>query len=449
MTRTLDRVPPHSTEAEQGVIGCILLDPSNCLDACLTKLSASGEAFYDLRHRTLFESMVEMQAGGRIVDPITLAENLKARNMLAQVGGLAYIMSLPNTVPSAANLPSYLDIVLEKHTLREILTACATVTQRIYDEKGDKAAGSVLDEFESKALGIRKHDHGTFTQADLVAPALQEIEDRMKSGGIVGVRSGFPDLDRTIGGFSAGDLIVLAGFPGTGKTALLGNIVQNCGVPCGVFSLEMLARRIVARMIASEARVNVRYLREGDDGSMRKLTTAAAKVIQMPVVYDETSDQTITTMRAKARQWLKKYGIKLVLVDYLHLISAAGNEDNREQEVASFAKGLKAMAKELGVPVIALSQLNDEGKLRESRVISQTADVICRLEEDGEEEELHVQPILARVTKCRDGSTGDVKLIFRKAFTRFESCARIDQSDVPQTAKQETERPEYEHPYAD
>jgi replicative DNA helicase len=453
----IDRLPPHSSDAEQGVLGCVLLSPHDCMGECIEKLKRGAEVFYDLRHQTLFEELVLMYDAKEPIDLITLPQRLKDKQLLEGVGGIAYIASLPDAVPSAANLSYYLDIVREKYVLRKMIHTCTDIVGRVYDYEGE--VDSLLDEVEREVLQIvESRESGTFVvMKELVHKAINTIEDyHQRQGMLTGVGTGFPDLDKMTSGLHAGEMIVLAARPSMGKTSLAMNIAEHVAVdlqlPVGVFSLEMTSESLVLRMLCSRARVNLRNIREGflAERDFPKLTGAAGKLSQAPLFIDDTPGLSILQLRAKARRMSTQYGIKLFVVDYLQLVhSTSRRADNRQQEIADISNGLKALAKELEVPIIVLSQLNREfekdkdrkprlSDLRESGAIEQDADIVAMLykaktgdddESDGPEDEAVAVNLL--IAKQRNGPTGDVHLTFMKPYTRFESAAKVSADDVP------------------
>ena len=457
-TGKLDRLPPHSPEAEQGVLGCVLLSPNDCMGECIERFKAGTEVFYDLRHQTIFSMLVEMYDSREAIDLITLQQRLKNKQLLEEVGGIAYLAALPDTVPSAANLSYYLDIVLEKYLLRKMIHTCTEVVGRVYDYEGEVDA--LLDEVERDILRISESrvQNLTITIKDLVKKAISTIEDfHQRQGMLTGVGTGFTDLDRMTSGLHGGEMVVIAARPSMGKTSLAMNIAEYVAIeqrlPVGVFSLEMTSESLVLRMLCSRSRVNLRNVREGflAERDFPKLTGSAGKLANAPLFIDDSSALSILQLRAKARRMWQQYGIKLFVVDYLQLLhSTARRAENRQQEIADISSGIKSLAKELNVPVIVLSQLNRElereknrkprlSDLRESGAIEQDADVVGLLykpssgddEESGNAAEEDAVPVNLLIAKQRNGPTGDVNLTFLKSYTRFESAAKVSEEDVP------------------
>jgi replicative DNA helicase len=456
----VDRLPPHSPEAELGVLGCVLLAPNDCMNECVEKFKSGAEVFYDLRHQTIFTALVDMYDKREAIDVITLQQHLKDKQLLEQVGGLAYLASLPDTVPSAANISYYLEIVFEKYLLRKMIHTCSDVVARVYDHEGE--VDQLMDEVERDILKISEArvTGENDTIKDLVKKAINTIEDyHQRQGMLTGVATGFTDLDKMTSGLHPGEMIVIAARPSMGKTSLAMNIAEHVAIdqklPVGVFSLEMTSESLVLRMLCSRSRVNLRNIRDGflAERDFPKLTGAAGKLANAPLFIDDSSGLSILQMRAKARRMSQQHGIKLFVIDYLQLLhSTARRAENRQQEIADISSGIKSLAKELEVPVIVLSQLNREmekdknrkprmSDLRESGSIEQDADLIGLLykpssgdDEDGAAptgEEHDAVPVNLLIAKQRNGPTGDVNLTFLKSFTRFENAAKISDDDVP------------------
>jgi replicative DNA helicase len=457
---SIDRLPPHSPEAEQGILGCILLSPNECAGECVEKLKAGAEVFYDLRHQMIFKELVGMYDQRESIDIITLQQRLKDKQVLDQVGGIAYLSQLPDLVPSAANLSFYLEIVREKFRLRKMVQLCTQTVANVYDFEGD--ADNLMENFEREALNLQHIDQVTeqVSMKDAVKAAIVTVEEyHMRQGGLIGLPTGFIDLDKMTGGLMNSEMFVLAGRPSTGKTSLAMNIAEfvaiNQQLPVGVVSLETTTHNLVMRMLASLARVNMRNIREGflAERDFPKLTGAAGKLSTAPIFIEDISGISIMEMRARARRLQQAHGIRLLIIDYLQLLIALINgrrPENRQREVAEISSGIKALAKELKIPVIAISQLNrqlDRDKqrkpmladLRESGSLEQDADMVgmlyrCKrqLDEDEEDEDGEVIPVNLRIAKQKNGPCGDVPLTFLKAYTRFESAAKVADEDEPQ-----------------
>jgi replicative DNA helicase len=393
------------------------------------------------------------------IDLITLQQRLKNIQQLENVGGLAYLSSLPDAVPSAANLEYYLDIVLEKYLLRKMIQTCTGIVGRVFDYEGQVDA--LLDEVERDILRISEERvaGASLTIKELVNKAISKIEEyHQNQGMLTGLSTGFADFDRMTTGLHAGEMIVIAARPSVGKTSLAMNIAEHVSlelkVPVGVFSLEMTADQLVLRMLCSRSRVNLRNIREGflAERDFPKLTGAAGKLAGAPLFIDDSSALSILQLRAKARRMWQQYGIKLFVIDYLQLLNSTSRRaENRQQEIAEISGGLKSLAKELSVPIIVLSQLNRElekrgadarprlSDLRESGAIEQDADLVGLLyretkNKDGDDETNEVEqdaiPVKLCIAKQRNGPTGDVDLTFLKSYTRFESAAKVSLEDA-------------------
>ncbi len=443
------------------MLGCVLLSPNDCLGECIEKLKPGPEVFYDLRHQTIFQTLVEMYDERAGIDVITLHQRLKDRQQVEAVGGLAYLASLPDAVPSAAGLAYYLDIVLEKYLLRKMIQTCTSIVGRVYEHQGQVDA--LLDEVERDIFRIcEERVTGTSpTVRELVRNAISTIEEYHKNQGMLtGIGTGFTDFDRMTTGLHPGEMIVIAARPSVGKTSLAMNIAEHVAlelkIPTGVFSLEMTADQLVLRMLCSRSRVNLRSIREGflAERDFPKLTGAAGKLAAAPLLIDDTSALSILQLRAKARRLKQQHDIKLFVIDYLQLLNSTSRRaENRQQEIADISGGIKALAKELAVPIIVLSQLNRDvekraGKdakprlsdLRESGAIEQDADLVGLLYreketedggDDANETEQDAIPVNLCIAKQRNGPIGEVKLTFLKNYTRFESAAKVALEDVP------------------
>lgn len=457
---TIDRLPPHDLAMEQGVLGCQLISPNECVGEVIEKLKGVGvEVHYDLRHQTIQTELFEMYDARTPIDIVTLQQRLKDKQLLEQVGGIAYLGQLQDSVPSAANLSYYLEIVKEKFLLRRMIATCTEVVGRVYDYQGDVEA--LLDEVEKEILRINESraQSGTATVKELVGKAILTVENYFdRKGTLNGLGTGFVDLDRMTDGLHGAEMIVIAARPSMGKTSLAMNIVEHVildlGQPVGVFSLEMSAESLILRMLCSIARVNLRSIREGfmSESDFPKLTSAAGKLAKSKLLIDDTAGLSILDLRARARRMHQQHGIKLFVIDYLQLLhsTARRSQDNRQQEIADISSGVKALAKELNVPVIVLAQLNRElekdksrkprlSDLRESGSIEQDADLVGLLykpssgdDEDGAPpEESDGLPVNLLIAKQRNGPTGDVNLTFLKSYTRFESAAKVSEEDMP------------------
>jgi replicative DNA helicase len=434
------RVPPQSLEAEESVLGGILLDNA-ALDRVVELLQP--EDFYRGAHQKLFRAMLELSERNEPVDLITLSELLRAQGTLTDVGGASYLAELAERVPTAANVGHYARIVRERSILRGLITAATEIATRGYEAAGQ--VGELLDRAEQLIFDISERRIGaSFSRiADVLVGSLKTIERLYEQKqAVTGVATGFADLDRLTSGLQPSDLIVVAGRPSMGKTAFCLNIAENAAlrsdVGVAVFSLEMSKEQLAMRMLCSEARVDLARVRTGhlSEREFPKLAMAAGRLADAPIFIDDTPALSVLELRAKARRLKRDPSAKLglVIVDYIQLMRSSEGKDSREQEISEISRSLKALAKELQLPVLALSQLNRQvesrhppiprlADLRESGAIEQDADVIVFLYR----EEYYVEDTDKKgvaeviVAKQRNGPTDTVELTFLREFTRFEN----------------------------
>ena len=456
-TARLERLPPHSLEAEQGVLGCALLSPQDGMGVCIERFKVGAEVFYDLRHRTLYETLVGMYDAREQIDLLTVQQRLRDRGLLEGCGGVVYLAGLPDAVPSAANLAYYADIVREKYLLRRMIQTCTAAVGRIYEQQDEVDA--LLDEVERDVLQLSEErvESNTRNVKELVKHAITTIEEfHQRQGMLTGLSTGYTDFDRLTTGLHGGEMIVIAARPSVGKTSLAMNMAEHVAVdlrlPVGVFSLEMTAESLILRMLCSRARVNLRSIREGflAERDFPRLTGTAGRLASAPLYIEDASTLSVLQLRAKARRMHLQYGVRLFVIDYLQLLhSTARRAENRQQEIADISSGVKALAKELQVPVIVLSQLNREvekernrkprlSDLRESGAIEQDADLVAllyRVSQDEDEGGAGVDqdaiPVKLYIAKQRNGPVGEVDLTFMKGITRFESATKVSTEDVP------------------
>jgi replicative DNA helicase len=448
-----DRRPPYTEEAEQAVLGAMLLDQDAILRA---GEHVDDTMFYREGHRRIFRAMLAISERGAVVDPLTLSDELARRGELEASGGKDYIAFLVDAVPTAANVEYHAKIVREKALLRRLIEVSTGIVTEAFD--GRRLAGELLDEAEAKIFQIgEQQNSGSFTRIkELLWPAMEKIEAQSKAGNAVtGVATGFRDLDEMTSGFQPSDLVIVAARPSMGKTAFTLNIAQHVAITeqksVAFFSLEMSKDSLVQRMLTSEARIDAQTLRKGRlrDDDYPRLARAAGILSHAPVFIDDTPGISVLEMRSKARRLKSDHGLDLIIVDYLQLMTGPSSE-NRQQEVSQISRGLKALAKELSVPVVALSQLSravdsragaEKGRpvlsdLRESGAIEQDADLIMFLfrEEVYAERENGVlkDPSVEGkaeviIGKQRNGPIGSVPLFFHKQYTRFEGIAKNHQ----------------------
>jgi replicative DNA helicase len=440
------RIPPHSLEAESSVLGGLLLDNS-AWDRVGDLVTDSD--FYRYEHRLVFAAIAALINSSRPADVITVFEHLQSLGKADEVGGLAYLNSLAQYVPSASNIRRYGEIVRERAILRKLVTASDEIATTAFSPKGRPVA-QILDEAEQKIFHIGEEGsrmkQGFQSMNSLVVDLLDRVEEMSQNpNDITGVPTGFHDFDRMTSGMQPGDLIVLAARPSMGKTALAINIAENVavqeGLPVAVFSMEMGASQLAVRIVGSIGRIDQGHLRTGklSDDEWPRLTEAIEKLRNVSLHIDETPGLTPSELRANARRLSRQCGkLGLIVVDYLQLMTGSSSDgsDNRATELGEISRGLKMLAKELQCPVIALSQLNRSveqrtdkrpmmSDLRESGAIEQDADVIMFIYRDDYYNKDSKEPGVAEVIigKQRNGPTGTVKLAFLKPITKFESLA--------------------------
>ena len=440
------RVPPHSIEAESSVLGGLLLD--NSAWDRVSDLVKDAD-FYRHEHKLVFAAIAQLVNASKPADVITVFEQLQGQGKADDVGGLGYLNSLAQYVPSAANIRRYAEIVRERGILRKLLTASDEIATAAYAPQGRPVA-KILDEAEQKIFHIGEEGsrmkQGFQSMDTLVVELLDRVQEMADNpADITGVPTGFIDLDRMTAGLQAGDLIVLAARPSMGKTAFAVNIAEhvalNEGLPVAVFSMEMGAAQLAVRVVGSIGRINQGHLRTGKltDEEWPRLTEAIERLRTVSLHIDETPGLTPSELRANARRLARQCGkLGLIVVDYLQLMSGSSgsNGENRATELGEISRGLKMLAKELQCPVIALSQLNRSveqrtdkrpmmSDLRESGAIEQDADIIMFIYRDEYYNKDSKEPGVAEIIigKQRNGPTGTVKLAFLNQLTRFESLA--------------------------
>jgi replicative DNA helicase len=451
------RQPPWSEEAEISVLSAMLIDG----DAVARAVESVDEAaFYKEANRRVYRAMIRLYSRGEVIDPVTLSDELKSASELEGVGGMSYLARLVDAVPTSANIEYHCRILRDKSILRRLIESATDIIQDAYDAPaGD--VDETLDQAESRIFQIAQASkrEGFVPIKSILWPTFERIEELQRSpGSVTGVASGFPDLDNMTAGFQRGDLIVVAGRPSMGKTALALNFAQHAAidgeVPVAVFSLEMSKEALVQRMLCAEGRVDSGRLRRGRlrDDEYTRLATAAGHLNTAPIWIDDTPAISPLELRAKARRLAADTDLGLLLVDYMQLMSGPRNVENRQQEISAISRALKAIAKELNLPVIALSQLSRGPEqrtdkrpllsdLRESGAIEQDADLVMfvyreevyrkesdMFDEQGESLEGKAELI---VGKQRNGPTGTIGLYFHKPYTLFESIARRSEAAGP------------------
>lgn len=443
------RVPPQNIEAEQWVLGGILIE-NGALFRVLEVISE--EDFYREAHRKIFAAMVGLYEKNEPQDAITVSDFLGNRNELEEVGGISYLAALVDAVPTAANITHYAKIVREKSILRALIQKASLISGLCYEKYDD--VDNILDGAEQAIFEISqaKIKHSFYPIKPIVKDSFKRLEQLYERKELItGVPTGFIDIDKLTAGFQSSDLIIIAGRPSMGKTSLALNIAQHAAmrsnVPVAIFSLEMSKEQLALRMLCAEAKVNAKNARTGflTERDWRDLTQAAGNLSAAPIFIDDTAAISILEMRAKARRLTSEHGLGLVIIDYLQLMRSRGAAERREQEISEISRSLKAMAKELNVPVVALSQLNRRveerpnkrpqlSDLRESGAIEQDADVIMFIYRDkvyNKNEADNTAEII--IGKQRNGPTGLVKLTFLEPYSCFGDQAPPDsvaQADV-------------------
>jgi replicative DNA helicase len=439
-----DRTAPRAPEAEQAVIAAMLMDTDAILRA---SEHVDDTMFYDERHRRIFRAMISISQRSEVVDPVTLGNELARRGELDASGGKEYIGELIDAVPTAANVEYHAKIVKEKALLRRLIETSTTIITEAF--QGRATAEELLDDAEQRIFQVSQQRglQGFTRVKELMWPTMERIEALQRGGKtITGVASGFTDLDELTSGFQPADLVIIAARPSMGKTALVLNIAQYAAieknVPVALFSLEMSKESLVQRMLTAEGRVDAQKMRKGllRDEDYSRLARAAGILSGAPIWIDDSAGITLLEIRSKARRLKADQDIGMVVIDYLQLIQGPSSSESRQQEISQISRSLKALAKELAVPVVALSQLSRAPEqragdhrpqlsdLRESGAIEQDADVVMFIyrqevydgatDKDGNSLEGRAEVI---VGKQRNGPIGLVNLFFHKAYTRFEN----------------------------
>jgi replicative DNA helicase len=450
-----DREPPYSLQAEVSVLGGLLIDPESMVRI---EDVVDDSMFYREAHRILFRAMRHLHEKRGGIDVVTVADHLTGTAELERAGGVEYLAELLDAVPTAANIQYHAELVRDKALLRRLVDVSTGIIRDVY-EPGDRSVDELVDQAEARIFQVAEsHDRGGFIWIkDLLWEAFENIERLQKSDtGLTGVPSGFQGLDRKTTGFQSGDLVIVAARPAMGKTSWVLNVAQNAAiehkVPVAIFSLEMSKEQLVQRLLCSEARVDALKLRTGrlSPSDYQRIGTAGAKLNTAPIWIDDAPGATVLEMRAKARRLKAEAGLGLLVVDYLQLMQGTGRLESRQQEVSQISRGLKALARELQVPLVALSQLSrgpeqrtdhrpQLSDLRDSGSIEQDADVVMflyrpeyyssdGLDKDGNSLEGKSELI---VGKQRNGPTGTVNLYFHKTYTRFDEMAPEPEEALP------------------
>ncbi len=439
-----DKVPPQNLEAEMAVLGSMLLDK----EAIPQAIELVGEpSFYKDAHRKIFSSIIKLYDSNKAVDLITLIEELKKDGSLDEIGGPNYVTTLASVVPTAANITHYARIVKEKHILRSLISTSTQIVQESHDPGVD--VDSLLDRAERLIFDITqdKIEGKMVSLKDIIRSSIETIDNLyQKKENVTGISTGFHELDLMTAGFQASDLIVIAGRPSMGKSALVSCIAEHIGVaekiPVAFFSLEMSKEQLVQRILCSHARVNAHKVRTGflSQADWPRLVSAAGKLAEASIFIDDTPAISILELRAKARRMKAQHDIQLIVVDYLQLMQGPSRAENRQQEISEISRSLKALARELSVPLIAISQLSRAveqrsdhrpqlSDLRESGAIEQDADLVLLLLREEyytpTEENKGIADVI--IAKQRNGPTDTIRLAFISEYMRFENLSKRDE----------------------
>ena len=441
--QSLERTLPHNIDAEKSVLGAILVNNENYFKVMET---LRPEDFYLDGHRVIYRQMVELIERSKAIDLITIQEELVRASQLESAGGITYLASLLDGIPHLVNIDHYIEIIGEKSLMRQMINSANKIMAECFDQS--EPAEEILDRAEQSLFNLsEKRLRSGFVSIKEMELSTTKLIEKLYTERemITGVATGFRDLDRLTSGLQPADLIILAVRPSMGKTALCLNIAQHValhkGLPVGMFSLEMSKEQLLMRMLCAEARVDAHKVRTGylakDD--FRKLIDSLGRTTQAPIFLDDSSTLTVMEMRSKCRRLKAEHGLSLIIVDYLQLMSGYGRVENRTQEISGISRGLKALAKELAVPVIALSQLSRAPEqrqgdhkpqlsdLRESGSIEQDADLVMFIyrEEVYKPSEENAGLAELIISKQRNGPTGIVKLAFLREYTRFETLMDV------------------------
>ncbi|MDD5497845.1 MAG: replicative DNA helicase [Atribacterota bacterium] len=440
----LTRTAPQNIAAEQATLGSIILEKESILN-CIEILQP--EDFYKNAHQIIYQCALDLFEKNQAVDLVTLTEELKKRKQLDEVGGASYLATLMGSVPTAANVIYYAKIVEEKAILRKLINHATQIVAMGYEEQEE--ARVILDKAENLIFEVSQQKIRDFFSPlkDLLTESFEKIEDLYHSGNfITGVPSGFLKFDELTTGFQPSELIIVAGRPSMGKTAFCMNIAQYAAmqhkIPVAIFSLEMSKSQIVQRMLCSEARIDTHALRRGamPEGDWPKLSMAAGRLSSAPIFIDDSAGISPLEIKAKARRLKAKHDLGLIVIDYLQLIQTGLKVENRQQEISQISRSLKGLARELNIPVIAVSQLSRAveqrsvqrprlSDLRESGALEQDADLVVFIYREEYYKPKSSKKGIAEViiSKQRNGPTGTVELAFLKEYTRFENLARTDE----------------------
>ncbi|MFA6043211.1 MAG: replicative DNA helicase [Patescibacteria group bacterium] len=446
-THSLEKLPPQNLEAEQALLGSLLIDKDAIIK--VADILQPTDFYRDLNGK-IYEAMQELYTAQEPIDVVSLANRLEERKLLEKLGGMSALTALANAVPTASHVVSYANIVQRKSTLRRLLHAASQITSLAYQEEAN--VEGVLDEAEQEVFGVSQRylKQNFIPIRSVLTEAFDRIDELHKGAGkLRGITSGFPDIDKLLAGFQKSDLIIVAARPSMGKTTLAMDFARYAAVkarvPVGIFSLEMSKEQLVDKMLCAEAGVDLWKMRTGrlsdrpEDNDFPKIGHAMGVLSEAPLYIDDSATSNVMMMRTKARRLQAEHGLGMIVVDYLQLMEGRSNSENRVQEVAEITRGLKAIARELSIPVIALSQLSRAvesrerkipmlADLRESGSIEQDADVVMFIYRPAMYDRENIDPMKKNVAeihvaKHRNGPTGQVDLIFNDNKVRFESRA--------------------------
>ncbi len=455
---SIEKVPPQNIEAEQSLLGCLLLDKE-----AIYKVTdvINPEDFYQNSHKNIFEAMLDLFNSQEPIDIITLSNKLEEKKLIQEVGGRSYLAQLSNTVATSANTVYYANLIQKKASLRRLQISASEIMDLSFEEERD--IDEVLDQAEKKIFGVsRKHLKNSFSGIDsLLSEAFERIDDLHKrSGGLRGLSTGFYDLDNLLAGLQKSDLIILAARPSVGKTSLALDIARQAAIKnkagVGVFSLEMSKEQLVDRMLCAQANVNLWKMRTGnlsdkdEDNDFAKIAESMGSLSEAPIYIDDSPNISVMEIRAKSRRLQSERGLGLIVIDYLQLMEGRGkHSDNRVQEISEISRGLKGIARELNVPVLALAQLSRAAEqqsgpsiprlshLRDSGSIEQDADVVMFIYRKAADRAFNIQdlPIDERykaevhIAKHRNGPTGKVDLFFSEETASFKNISKTQSEE--------------------
>ncbi len=442
---SLDKLPPQNLEAEMAVLGSMLMD-EDAISVATELLDKSS--FYKDSHKKIFEAIASLYSANKAVDIITLTDELKRNEILDEIGGASYLTSLVNSVPTAANINHYVSIVKEKYILRTLINSATKILSLCYESEGN--VDEVVDNAEKFIFEVsdRRTQGSYLHMKEIIKDSIENI-DRLyqKKAHVTGIPTGYIDFDNITSGLQESDLIIIAGRPSMGKSALALGIAEYAGVvekiPIAVFSLEMSKEQLAQRLLCAHAKVDAHKVRTGylSPSDWPRLTAAAGKLSEAPIFIDDSPAISVMELRAKARRLKAHHDIKLIMLDYMQLMRGSGSEESRQQEISDISRSLKSLARELNVPVVAISQLSRAvesrtdhrpqlSDLRESGAIEQDADVVVLILREEYYNPTPDNQGIAEIiiAKQRNGPVGSVKLSFIKELTRFENLARMEEA---------------------